>query len=530
MGLPNWSEAEAAGRNRALAAPWFRAVRNGAGIDTSGDSYAFGGHRIPRPDGTTDGIFAEWRWDGRRLSVCNDHYGFHPLFYYCTANEIAVSTSLARLLAAGAPTDFDVDALSVFLRLGFFVGEDTPFRAIRVVPPNAVFEWEDGRLSVSGGYWYGKPPELSRDDAIDAYIALFRRAIERRVAPDDNFVVPLSGGRDSRHILLELCLLGRRPRFCVTIPRYPPRPPEDERVSTLLAAAVDVPHRIIDQPADRVSAELRKNWQTHFCADEHAWYLRMINLLEAEAATVYDGMGGALSVAGRFLSSSNLRLFEHGRFHDLAEAILARFGVQTDAHLAQFVSPGLRDATGWARARERLAADLTRHAEAPDPTKSFNFWNRTRREIALVPYALMNRLPAVFSPYLDRDVYELLSSLAPSMLSPDLSSPNKSFHSEAIQRAHVQYAHLPFEDSHAPKLDARLHYRQFGSQSARFIFSRTRRPFTLLNNLTSGRASACRWSAPVSPKHTPGCREACSTCHNWNRRRGTPPEPDGTAA
>jgi hypothetical protein len=41
---------------------------------------------------------------------------------------------------------------------------------------------------------------------------------------------------------------------------------------------------------------------------------------------------------------------------------------------------------------------------------------------------------------------------------------------------------VPFEDSHAPKLDDAPHYAQFGRESARYIAGRTRRPFTLLNN------------------------------------------------
>src|SRR5207302_1615146 len=105
-------------------------------------------------------------------------------------------------------------------------------------------------------------------------------------------------------------------------------------VSALLAAAAGVPHRILDQPPDRVGAELRKNWETHFCADEHAWYVHMIDYLEAQGLAVYDGLAGGLSVAGRFLSSTNLRLFELGRFHELADGILAKFGVQTEAHLS----------------------------------------------------------------------------------------------------------------------------------------------------------------------------------------------------
>ena len=141
-GLRHWADAEGAGRDRALAAPWFRAVRGRAGVDVSGDADVFRGHRIPRGDGTPDGIFAEWKWDGRRLRVRNDRYGLHPLFYYATANDIAVSTSVARLLAGGAPADFDGDAIAVFLRLGFFVGDDTP-------------DW--------GGYRPGQTPALDQD-------------------------------------------------------------------------------------------------------------------------------------------------------------------------------------------------------------------------------------------------------------------------------------------------------------------------------------------------------------------------------
>jgi asparagine synthase (glutamine-hydrolysing) len=497
------------GLGRAATEPFFYGLCVGDRVEVRGATSVFRGHRLPRSTGTDDGIFAEWQWDGRRLVVRNDRYGFYPLFYFCTAREIGVSTSLIRLLALGAPADIDDDALAVFLRLGYFVGEDTPFRAIRMVPPNARFEWEDSRLAVSGQYCYGPPNGLSREDALDAYIALFRQAIARRLPPDSNFAVPLSGGRDSRHILLELCHQGHPPRFAITIPRYPPRAPEDERVAALVAREVGVTHRLLDQPARRVSSELRKNWLTHLCADEHTWYLPMIDCLEKEGVTVYDGIGGALSVAGMcFLRSNDCRLFEQARFHELAEALLDEFGIVTERFLGELLGPAYRAKLNRDRATERLSAELRLHVDAPDPTKSFNFFNRTRREIALVPYALMNRIRTVFSPFLDHDVYDLLSSLTPATLSPDLTCTNKGFHSDAIRRAHPRFAHIPFEDSHASPLEARHHYAQFGAAAARHIIRNTRRPFTVMNNsyvwprlaasLISGRFAADRgWLAPI---------------------------------
>jgi hypothetical protein len=51
--------------------------------------------------------YAEWRWDGRRLTVRVDRYGFYPLFYFARPGEIALSPSITRLIALGAPTELD---------------------------------------------------------------------------------------------------------------------------------------------------------------------------------------------------------------------------------------------------------------------------------------------------------------------------------------------------------------------------------------------------------------------------------------
>ena len=164
-----------------------------------GDSRFSRGHKIVRrEDEPPDGIYAEWQWDGAELVVRNDRYGVSPLFFAVQRDSVAVSPSIATLLAAGAPADLDEAALAVFLRLGFFVGDDTPFRHIRAVPPGAVFHWSDGRLWAAGDYTIPRPVDLSRDQALDGFVTLFHEAMARRLPADERAVVPLSGGRDSR--------------------------------------------------------------------------------------------------------------------------------------------------------------------------------------------------------------------------------------------------------------------------------------------------------------------------------------------
>src|ERR1044072_2227457 len=123
-----------------MAAPFFAVKKVNGEYQTQGVAHCFLGHRIPAHNGDQpDGIFAEWNWDGSKLIVTNDRYGFLGLYYFVSDDGIAISPSLTRVVALGAPTAFDDAALAVFLRLSFFIGEDTPFKAIRVVSPDISF-------------------------------------------------------------------------------------------------------------------------------------------------------------------------------------------------------------------------------------------------------------------------------------------------------------------------------------------------------------------------------------------------------
>jgi len=452
-----------------------------SGAEASGLPHFFRGHRLGDAGSSPDGIFAEWSWDGRRLMARTDRYGASPLFYAQDGPRLSISPSLVRLVDAGLPTAFDEAALAVFLRLGFFLGDDTPFRSIRTVPPDGILTWEGGTLTVSGGYRIVRTQRLARDTAIDGFIDLFRQSIRRRPPVEDEVVVPLSGGRDSRHILLELCESGHPPQATVTIPRYPPRAAEDERLAPLLARELGVPHRLLKQSGSRFMPELRKNWETHLCADEHAWYVAMVDELAGKTRTLYDGLGGALSVPNRFHSKEGLALFESGRTRDLAAKLLASLSRSGERFLMRVVREPYREALGFDRAVDHLAQELDRHAAAPDPIKSFNFWNRIRRELALVPYGMMRAVPTVYSPYLDHDLYDFLSSLPLEVMSPELSPSDKSFHSEAVLRGYPRFAHIPFEDKAAPKRDPRAVDAQFGADAARYLLPRAGFGARLLN-------------------------------------------------
>jgi hypothetical protein len=463
--------------------PHFRAWRRGAGpVATRGTPTAEIGRRIaPASRGEEpEGVFAAWTWDGARLVARNDRLGFAPLFYRASEDDVAVGPDVAPLLADGVNASLDHRALAAFFHLGFFVGEDTPFAGVRALPPGGTLEWAPGAgARVRGaGYWWGGHPPTTRLAAAEAFGELFREAVRRRLPddPDEPFVLPLSGGRDSRQILLELRALGRPPALCVTHRHVPPRPDEDAAVAAIVARALGVEHAVLPAAASLYAAERRKNAETSLCADEHAQFEVMVDYLRGRTRTTYDGIGGDILLDCRFTTPERRRLFEAGRLEELAARMAENFcQVVVSADVAPLLAAELRPAASRELAIERIAGELARHTAAANPVASFYFWNRTRREIALAPFAMLQRaVPVVHAPYLDRALYELMTALPPEY------AADGRFRDEVIARAHPRHAGLPYEDHAAPACDARATWTRFSRETARHVLARLpRRPRTV---------------------------------------------------
>lgn len=389
-------------------------------------------------------LSAEWHWDGRRLTVRNDRYGMLPLFYWATGTEVAVSSRIRDLLAAGAPADLDYDALAVFLRMGFFVGDDTAFAAIRAVPPAARWQWSPGTFEVTSGRRLPGRREIGRAQAIDDYLALVRQAVAR-AAPGDEYVLPVSGGRDSRHILFELVRQGTPPRLAVSAAKFVPND-ADTRTARRLAAALGVPHVVVDRPRSQLRAELTANLAQQMCTTEGAWLLPLSHYVRAHSSFTYDGLGGDALVQSPFLYLA--RQCPRGTAAQTARWLIE--SGRRDRYLPGMLNPHQAELLSTARAVDRVAAELESHADAAFPLMSFYFWNRVRRAVAAGTYWLLGQGGelAVHTPLLDEDLFGFAASLPPEMLL------DGRFHTDALLRGYPRHGHLPFADEptrHGPR-------------------------------------------------------------------------------
>ena len=451
-------------------------------------------------------IVGEWSWDGVQATVRTCRYGFFPLYYYATGEEFGVSSSLPKLLACGAPAELDDAAVATFLRLGWLVGDDTVFRAIRVVPPNGKVRWSAGALQVSGGPWYPKTQSLGRDAAVDGFGELFRQAVRRRAAADAPAALPLSGGRDSRHILLALAAVGCPPRVCFTTHDLPPYREGNIRAAAVLCERLGIEHRVVGQPDSRLDAELRKNRDTSFGALEHAWAVRLFGEIAGSASIVYDGLAGDALSASAYLKKDLMDLFERGDLEALADRIVANWSWRTSEQaLARVLTEPAARRFSRALAVQRVARELAVHADATIPLKSFNFWNRTRRATALSPFAIAPAAGLVaLTPYLDYEVFDFLASLPAEMLL------DRTFHTETIHRHYPAFRDVPFAgETGSPLKDDPWHQRRFLAAAAMYLAGngggglvrRGRTAARLMAMAASGGANlhkrAANWIAPL---------------------------------
>lgn len=406
----------------------------------SGVAQAFVGHRSERPDSSL-GLYGCWDWDGTRLTAEVDPLGYFSLFVYSKGAEIAVSPSILQLLALGADAEPDLVALAVFHRIGHFLGEDTPFRHIKVLPPGGKLLWKEGVASITGTLPVPREQSLSREQAVEAFIELPRAAIRRFLdAWDGPIVLPLSGGRDSRHILLEMVHQGRKPDTVATFHQGGHYLDREVQAARAVSSRAGVHHTLLGYSRPRLRDGLRALLLTQLCADEHAQMMPIHDYLaDQPAAAALDGIGGDILTnpddsAAEFFDRARAGDFDgiarsHAAGHGRA---ISRSGDPGGA--GAIYSPDLEEA-----AIDRIAQAIRAFETAPDPYQAFWFWNRTRREISFVSSGILGSAAMVACPFLSPEFVELGLSL------PFSVTRDQRLHDDAIAQAYPDFADIPYE-------------------------------------------------------------------------------------
>ena len=445
--------------NTQSRSPIFLGSKTKSQLQVSGSTTVELGNCLPPAPGRDkpQGIYAKWAWDGKQLIATNDRYGMFQVFYFHADNCFGISPSLVKLIEHGAPTELDGPALNVYFRLGYFLGEDTPFSCIKVLPPAATLTWS-GELKIeSQGMRLGVPQRIAREQAIDGYIDLFRQAMKRHDCGTNEFVMPLSGGKDSRHILLELARIGRKPTTAVSARVYPPRVTQDPVIAATLSQMAGIPHITLPR-LQRFAAERLKNIRTSFCSNEHTWAIAVAHYLEKNTEVFYDGIGGdVLSQMATLTRPDWVKAYHSRRYEEFADLMLNRV---PDRSPACWFEEELGIADSRSEAKQILIKELTRFGDCHIPVPMFSFWNKVRRELSLAPFGVISPTLKCFCPYLDHELFDFLTSLPVDVLANRL-------HTEVLAKAYPRFASIPCIGD-GPRTSTRFHYAGLWFQLLRF--------------------------------------------------------------
>ncbi len=425
-------------------APYLLVEKTGESFRIEGLREYAVGHKIPRPDrgsGVNDGAWMEWRWDGRSLAVQTCPHGLVPVYYFARGGTIIVSTSIAELLKRGADAAWNWPGLAVMLRCGSFIGDETPFADIHALWPDAKLTWRGGSLAIERLPYRPRIRSPSRNEALEEYLGIVECAVKRRL-PDSEFAMPLSSGRDSRHILLQLAELGHLPDRLFTSATYRGSTRAEIAIAGRIAAMLNVAHDVVDVRADELRAELDVMALTDFCVSEHAWSLPLAERL-ASYRTVYDGLNGGVLFGRVSGMGEKFELATAGKFEELAAGMLSVSEdclrlIMTDAYYRK-VSRDL--------ALERLSRAIRDHRDAPNPVQAFYYWNRVVRSTTYYTFRIL-RNDTVYCPLDDIDLVDFALGL------PHALTVDPKFQNDAIRKRFPRFRDVPFEEEYPADKEA----------------------------------------------------------------------------
>ena len=379
-------------------------------------------------------VWTKWLWNGAQLVVENCPLGLVPTFYYQTGDQIIVATSIQAILDRGIQVSLDDKAMSLLLYYETCIDDQTPFQEIRYMPPGTRLCWDGSEISILRSPRPApRPLSLSPLAALRQYNELVSEAVKRRLF-DEPFLLPLTGGRDSRHILFELLRQDAPPLRCLTSAA-----PRDAQLDDLGAARsaceiLDLPHETLPLIQPTLRNTLRKNVASSYLVPgQHDVAYPLAIRLRRLGMPIFDGIGGDVWVQSHGFDAKIGSLYQAEKYEELADIML----MPSDG-AAVYLDDAHRGKWSREQALALLAAELPRYRDYANPVCALRFANYTRHTPATYTFGLLAGALPVACPYLDRDLLDFVSALPPE------HSVQGDFHTKAIALADPGLVDIPY--------------------------------------------------------------------------------------
>ena len=229
-------------------------------------------------------------------------------------------------------------------------------------------------------------------------------------------MVLLSGGRDSRLILLVMRKLAIRPSAVLTLAQRGAQ--SDAAVAARFAAAAGEPIERVAPLSFDGSRELDRHAMQSFQSLEHEWFMAISQMVRARGHNLYgglngggvtDGIGAGVLSTGSLLHPEAMLLWKDRRIEDLFDWTAAHGSGVSAGFLAAARAEGVSLAEREAVLNE-FASVMRSLESTPNPLGMYSLLHWTRRGIGASAYG---QLPhdRVRTPLFDEDLCRALAAM-----------------------------------------------------------------------------------------------------------------------
>ncbi|MCK2217840.1 asparagine synthase-related protein [Actinomadura sp. ATCC 31491] len=262
--------------------------------------------RLPGDD--VGGCFSAWWARDGELGASTAVNRVCPVFHAETPDLHVIGSRALLVHLVAQPHDrveHDVLALQSMVRQGFFLSDETPYKGVSALRPNARIEMREGRRAITETPLPAAAPAPASRRAKRAALDELADALLGTVAPLRDLAEPvnlaLTGGRDTR--VLAALLHAARVPFRVTTNGLDTHP--DVIIARRIAAELKVEHTVIAPPQtaakDAVLVEhpLERAWETlRTCEGMTSAYESIVGYLPYSGRPTMSGQSGETLRAG----------------------------------------------------------------------------------------------------------------------------------------------------------------------------------------------------------------------------------------
>ncbi len=252
---------------------------------------------IDRLVGRLRGMFAFAVWDQplRKLTLVRDRLGVKPLIFAVREGQIAFSSTVTALRAAGLVSEIDAQAVLEFLEFGYVTDSRTIVRGASKLPAATILEWRDGKIS-QRSYWslpgVDESSKITFEEAVEETERLLLEAVGLRLYADVPVGVLLSGGIDSA--LVCWAMAQRNARVTAFTVAAPGDPADEGPQAAETARILGIPHEVVTlsaEPPDLMEELIEAYGEPFGCPSALAM-LRVCRLIKPMATVLLTGDGG----------------------------------------------------------------------------------------------------------------------------------------------------------------------------------------------------------------------------------------------